>query len=83
MNWTENEIKEEIAYLAKVKKEADDFSELIDGVEKISVGFAKIAKWLKSTDPFTERIERSEARIQELKKEDEELKNQEAEASQK
>lgn len=78
MDWIEREIKEQEKYAREAKAEKEAFAELIDGVEKISIGFDKVAKYLKTMAPFADRIEGHEKRIQELIKKKEEFKNQEA-----
>lgn len=82
MDWIDKEIKEQSKYLSEAKAEKEEFEELIDGVEKISIGFAKIAKFLRTNRSASERIERHRARIEELKAEKKEFEKQEAQASQ-
>lgn len=76
MNWIDREIKEQEKYAKAAKAEKEAFVELIDGVEKISIGFDKVAKYLKTIAPFDDRIDGHKERIQELIKEKEEFKNQ-------
>lgn len=45
MDWIEREIKEQEKYAREAKAEKEAFAELIDGVEKISIGFDKVAKY--------------------------------------
>ena len=58
------------AQMKRLKQEKEEFSELIDGVEKISTGFLKIAKFLKSAQSklIDERIDDLESDIKRLEK---------------
>lgn len=41
-------IADQKQYEKEAKQEKDDFLELIDGIDKISIGFTKISRYLKT-----------------------------------
>lgn len=70
MNYFESEIKSQERYLESTKNELEGFKELEAAFEHFSIGFAKIARFVKSYHPaLKKRVEDHEKRIEEIKKE--------------
>jgi len=66
MDYYEKEIEQQQKYVQEARIEKEAFLDMIDGIEKISIGFQKIANYLKKHDRNDERILGHLKRIEEL-----------------